>query len=177
MPYAALLALRGKAENDGRSLAISPVEQSHALQSLTISLPGKGAPLNIGSEGELSANDLDDALGPPDAAARAGRSWVPLFVEKDAGVTVSVVVESVGAQGLQVAVGLTAGLTVDAAAMRANLARYGGYPVSERALALLTPRLGARRAQDGLQQALGQGTAAGLTAEQAPNGSTSSAGW
>ena len=68
---------------------------------------------------------------------------------------------------LQVAVGLTAGLTVDAAAMRANLARYGGYPVSERALALLTPRLGARRAQDALQQALGQGAAAGLTAEQA----------
>ena len=68
---------------------------------------------------------------------------------------------------LQVAVGLTAGLTVDAAAMRANLARYGGYPVSERALALLTPRLGARRAQDALQQALGQGTAAGLAAEQA----------
>ena len=59
---------------------------------------------------------------------------------------------------LQIAVGLTAGLTVDAAAMRANLARYGGYPVSERALALLTPRLGARRAQDALQQALGQGT-------------------
>jgi len=68
---------------------------------------------------------------------------------------------------LQVAVGLTAGLTVDAAAMRANLARYGGYPVSERALALLTPRLGARRAQDALQQALGQGTATGLAAEQA----------
>jgi hypothetical protein len=56
---------------------------------------------------------------------------------------------------------------VDAAAMRANLARYGGYPVSERALALLTPRLGARRAQDALQQALGQGAASGLTAEQA----------
>jgi len=68
---------------------------------------------------------------------------------------------------LQAAAGLTAGLSVDAAAMRANLARYGGYPVSERALALLTPRLGARRAQDALQQALGQGTAAGLAAEQA----------
>ena len=68
---------------------------------------------------------------------------------------------------LRMAVGLTAGLVVDAEAMRRNLARYGGYPVSERALALLTPRLGARRAQDVLQQALGQGRAAGLTAEQA----------
>jgi len=68
---------------------------------------------------------------------------------------------------LRMAVGLTAGLVVDAEAMRRNLARYGGYPVSERALALLTPRLGARRAQDALQQALGQGRAVGLTAEQA----------
>jgi adenylosuccinate lyase len=68
---------------------------------------------------------------------------------------------------LQIAAGLAAGLTVDAEAMRRNLARHGGYPVSERALALLTPRLGARRAQDALQQALGQGRAAGLTAEQA----------
>ena len=51
--------------------------------------------------------------------------------------------------------------------MRRNLARYGGYPVSERALALLTPRLGARGAQDALQRALGQGRAEGLSAEQA----------
>ena len=57
------LTLRGKAENDGRSLAISPVEQSHALQSLTIRLPGTEEPLNIGSDGELSANDLDKAFG------------------------------------------------------------------------------------------------------------------
>src|SRR5262249_53456246 len=36
-----------------------------------------------------------------------------------------------------------------------------------RALALLTPRLGARRAQERLQQVLGEGRAASLTAEQA----------
>ena len=57
------LTLRGKAENEGRSLVISPVEQSHALQSLTITLPGTATPLNVGSDGELSANDLDDAFG------------------------------------------------------------------------------------------------------------------
>ena len=68
---------------------------------------------------------------------------------------------------LQTAVGLTAGLTVDAEAMKRNLTRYGGYPLSERALALLTPRLGARRAQERLQQVLGEGRAASLTAEQA----------
>ena len=68
---------------------------------------------------------------------------------------------------LQIAMGLLSRLAVDAEAMRHNLARHGGYPVSERALALLAPRLGPRRAQERMQQALGEGTAAGLTAEQA----------
>lgn len=68
---------------------------------------------------------------------------------------------------LQIAIGLLARLAVDAEAMRHNLARHGGYPVSERALALLASRLGPRRAQERMQQALGEGTAAGLTAEQA----------
>ena len=57
------LALRGKAEDDGRALVISPVEPGHALQSLVITLPGTSATLNTGSDGELSANDLEDALG------------------------------------------------------------------------------------------------------------------
>ena len=62
--------------------------------------------------------------------------------------------------------------------MRRNLTRHGGYPVSERALALLAPRLGARRAQERLQEAFGVGAAGvtgaggvagvtGVTAEQA----------
>ena len=68
---------------------------------------------------------------------------------------------------LQVAIGLTEGLAVDAEAMRRNLACHGGYPVSERALALLTPRLGAREAQDRLQQVLSQARAGGFTAEHA----------
>jgi adenylosuccinate lyase len=71
------------------------------------------------------------------------------------------------ATALQVASGLLAGLAVDAEAMRRNLARHGGYPVSERALALLAPRLGARLAQERLQEAFGAGSAASLTAEQA----------
>jgi adenylosuccinate lyase len=68
---------------------------------------------------------------------------------------------------LEIAIGLTTGLTIDAQAMRRNLARAAGYQVSERALALLTPRLGARRAQDRLQQVLADGRAAGLTADDA----------
>ena len=34
------LTLRGKREDDGERLAISPVEQSHALESLKLTLPG-----------------------------------------------------------------------------------------------------------------------------------------
>jgi adenylosuccinate lyase len=68
---------------------------------------------------------------------------------------------------LRIAVGLTAGLIVDAGAMRRNLDRFGGYQVSERALARLTPALGARAAQDRLQRALADGRTTGLTGEQA----------
>jgi adenylosuccinate lyase len=70
---------------------------------------------------------------------------------------------------LQTAISLLAGLMVDAGAMRHNLASHGGYPVSERALALLTPRLGARGAQERLQEVIGGGTAGpgGPAAEQA----------
>jgi adenylosuccinate lyase len=66
---------------------------------------------------------------------------------------------------LQTTISLLAGLEVNAVAMRQNLARYGGYPVSEMAMAALAPRVGARRAQERLQEVLGN--AAGLTAEQA----------
>jgi len=68
---------------------------------------------------------------------------------------------------LQITIGLLAGLEVDARAMRHNLARHGGYPASERALARLAPELGARRAEQRLQDVLASGAAAGLTAEQA----------
>ena len=56
------LTLRGKAENDGRTLEITPVEQSHALQSLTFK-PTRATPINIGSDGELGADELEGALG------------------------------------------------------------------------------------------------------------------
>jgi adenylosuccinate lyase len=73
------------------------------------------------------------------------------------------------AAALQFAIGLLAGLTVDAEAMRRNLDRHGGYPVSERALGRLAPRLGARRAQELLQEAFGSGPEglSGLSAERA----------
>ncbi len=56
------LALRGQPQRDGRSLAILPIEDSHALQSLTVT-PSGAAPIDLGNDGELSARSLEDALG------------------------------------------------------------------------------------------------------------------
>ena len=56
------LALRGRAQSDGRSLEIIPVEDSHALQSLTLT-PQGAKPIELGSDGQLSARDLQNALG------------------------------------------------------------------------------------------------------------------
>ena len=57
------LTLRGRAVDEGQTLEIAPVESSHALQSLTITVPGSSAPIEIGSDGELQASDFEAALG------------------------------------------------------------------------------------------------------------------
>lgn len=56
------LALRGKTSDDGRTLEISPVESSHALQSLDVIVAGSSA-IEAGSDGQLDASDLESALG------------------------------------------------------------------------------------------------------------------
>lgn len=55
------LTLRAKAEDDGQKLDISPVEPTHALESLTVSVPGAAA-IQIGSDGELDSSDLESQL-------------------------------------------------------------------------------------------------------------------
>jgi len=56
------LALRGKPQDDGRSMEISPVESDHALQSLNV-IVGANSAVDVGSGGDLSANDFERALG------------------------------------------------------------------------------------------------------------------
>jgi hypothetical protein len=73
------LTLRGKADRDGRQLEISPVESGHALQSLRLTITG-AAPIEIGSDGSLSAGDLETALKDRDKDARGGRS-VPVRID------------------------------------------------------------------------------------------------
>src|SRR4029077_18855710 len=55
------LTLRGKIEDDGRQLQISPVEQSHALESLALTIQG-ASPIEVGSDGEVTASAIESAL-------------------------------------------------------------------------------------------------------------------
>jgi hypothetical protein len=55
------LTLRAKREDDGTRLEISPVENSHALESLTVTIPG-ASPISVGSDGELAASDVEAVL-------------------------------------------------------------------------------------------------------------------
>jgi hypothetical protein len=56
-PRSIPLALRGKVGDDGKTLAISPTEAGHALESLTLTAAGK-PPIELGSEPELAASSL-----------------------------------------------------------------------------------------------------------------------
>ncbi|HYX47367.1 MAG TPA: hypothetical protein VE820_11170 [Sphingomicrobium sp.] len=56
------LNLRGKREGDGERLEISPVEPTHALESLAITIPGAASPIEVGSDGVLDSSDVASAL-------------------------------------------------------------------------------------------------------------------
>lgn len=57
------LVLRGRVRDEGRELEISPVEDSHALQSLAITIAG--TQIDVGSDGELDADAVEEALANP----------------------------------------------------------------------------------------------------------------
>lgn len=60
-PTAIPLALRGRAADEGRALEITPVEDGHALQALTIA--ANGSTIELGSDGRLEAGAVKDLLG------------------------------------------------------------------------------------------------------------------
>jgi hypothetical protein len=55
------LALRGTADSDGRSLTIAPADPDHVLQWLRVIIKG-ASPIEVGSDGQLSASDVEGAL-------------------------------------------------------------------------------------------------------------------
>jgi hypothetical protein len=56
------LVLRGRIQDEGQTLEISPVESSHSLQSLTVRVPSSGSEIRIGGDGQLSADAIESAL-------------------------------------------------------------------------------------------------------------------
>lgn len=71
------LALRGKVSEDGKTLIIAPVEAGHALDSLTLTAPGK-SPVELGSEPSLSASAVEALL--PEGK-KEGTGSLPVTVE------------------------------------------------------------------------------------------------
>ena len=55
------LALRGKVGGDGKTLTISPVEAGHALESLTLTAPGK-PPIELEGDPTISASAIEALL-------------------------------------------------------------------------------------------------------------------
>jgi hypothetical protein len=74
------LTLRAKREDDGTRLAISPVEESHALESLKVALPG-ASPIDVGSDGELNAEDVEPALKGHDNEPKDRTLSVPVRID------------------------------------------------------------------------------------------------
>lgn len=56
------LVLRGTVEDGGRILVLSPAEDSHDLDSVTLALPG-GKRIDAGGDGRISAREIERALG------------------------------------------------------------------------------------------------------------------
>jgi hypothetical protein len=56
------LVLRGRVEDEGRRIDIAPVEQAHALDSLSLAFPD-GERIELGSDGRLDSEAVEDALG------------------------------------------------------------------------------------------------------------------
>lgn len=65
------LALRGNVADDGRALVVVPVEAAHALDSLTLTVPGKSG-VAIGSDGRIAASEVEKLLDDAATKARSG---------------------------------------------------------------------------------------------------------
>ena len=72
------LTLRGTAGRDGRELVLAPVEAGHALESLNVTIAG-APPIDVGSDGRLSADDVQSALKDRDKD-RKGAVTVPVRI-------------------------------------------------------------------------------------------------
>ena len=74
------LALRGSASSNGQILTIAPADPSHAIQSLIVRIKG-ATPIEVGSDGQLSARDVQGALKGRDKEAKDVTLSIPVRIE------------------------------------------------------------------------------------------------
>jgi hypothetical protein len=72
------LTLRGTVQDEGRALVIEPIEQSHALESLTLAIKG-ASPIELGSDGRLDAGSVESAIS--DKGDAKGAHSVPVRID------------------------------------------------------------------------------------------------
>jgi hypothetical protein len=64
------VALRGTVSDDGRTLTLSPVETTHSLDRATLTANGKS--VDVDSDGDVRASDLQSLVRQPDKSASEG---------------------------------------------------------------------------------------------------------
>ena len=74
------LALRGSVDGNGQTLTIVPADPGHALESLKLTIKGS-SPIELGSDGRLSASDVQSALKNVDKQAKDVTFSVPVRIE------------------------------------------------------------------------------------------------
>ena len=74
------LALRGSADRDGGALTILPADPAHALESLTVTIKGSH-PIDVGSDGRVSASDVEAALKDRDKDPKDVTQRVPVRID------------------------------------------------------------------------------------------------
>lgn len=76
-PAAIPLVLRGKVEDGGKAIRLAPIEDSHALEEMTVTT-ASGAAASFGSEPVLSAAGVEDWI--PENAKRDGTGAVAVTI-------------------------------------------------------------------------------------------------
>jgi hypothetical protein len=74
------LALRGTADSNGHTLTIMPADPGHALQSLRLTIKG-ASPIEAGSDGRVSASDVEGALKGREKEAKDVTLSVPARID------------------------------------------------------------------------------------------------
>lgn len=70
-------ALRGKITDEGKRMTIAPVDPGHALETLSLTAPGKAA-IDLGSDPDLSAASVEGLLP---AGKREGNGAISVAVD------------------------------------------------------------------------------------------------